>query len=203
MGDYNNPYENNNNQSNSSDPKLPENGQPPYHQQGSNEQQNAPNQDGYQQLGQNPYQNNQYQNQNQNNPYQGNQYQNNQYQSNQNQNNPYQNNQNQNYSYQQNAPVQYQSNGMAIGSLVCGIIGLLLSCCWYIGIPLSIAGLVLGILVLKNKKGGKGMAIAGIVLSSITIIIGIFAAIMLFAFSTSPEFNNIYEEIYSEFQSTY
>jgi hypothetical protein len=198
MGDYNNPFENNNNQSSSSDPKLPENGQQPYHQQGTNEQQNASNQDGYQQFGQNPYQNSQDQNQNQNNPYQQNQYQNNQ-----NQNNPYQNNQYQNHSYQQNAPVQNQSNGMAIGSLVCGIIGLLLSCCWYIGIPLSIAGLVLGILVLKNKKGGKGMAIAGIVLSSITIVIGIFAVIMFFAFSTSPEFSNLYEEIYSEIQSTY
>lgn len=91
---------------------------------------------------------------------------------------------------------------MAIGSLVCGIIGLLLSCCWYIGIPLSIAGLVLGILVIKNKKGGKPMAIAGIVLSSITIVIGLFALIMFFALANNPEFSNLYEEIYSEIQSS-
>ena len=178
MGDYNNPNENNNNQSNPSEPK-PQNDPQSNNQPGGYGQQNAPNQNGYQQFNQNPYQNN---------PYQNNQYQNNQYQYNPN---------------QQYQPVQPQSNGMAIGSLICGIIGLLLSCCfWYIALPLSIAGIVLGILVIKKKKGGKTMAIIGIVLSSITVVIGIFAAIMVIMIASNPEFSSFYEEFYNEIQSS-
>lgn len=93
---------------------------------------------------------------------------------------------------------------MAVGSLICGIIGFILSCClWYIAIPLSIAGLVLGILVLKNKKGGKTLAIIGIILCAITIIIGIFAAIMLIAVASNPEFSNLYQDMLNEIQSSY
>ncbi len=225
MGDYNNPYGNNNDQSGSTDPKPLENGQQPY-QQGADGQPDASKQNEYQQFGQNPAQGSSYQNnysqgnQYQNNQYQGGQYQNsqpqnNQYQNSQPQNNQYQNNQYQNNPYQNNSyqanqyrnspylPVQPQSNGMAIGALVCGIIGFLFSCClWYIAIPLSIAGIVLGILVIKNKKGGKNMAIVGIVLSSITIVISIVMAIVVLAFMTNPEFSSIYEEIYNEIQSS-
>ena len=93
---------------------------------------------------------------------------------------------------------------MAVGSLICGILGILLSCClWYIAIPLAIAGLILGIIVVKNKKGGKNLAIVGIVLSSISIILGIFAAIMFIAVFTNPEFSTLYQEMLQEFETTY
>jgi hypothetical protein len=198
MGDYNNPNENNNNQPNNSDPNQTPNGQPGYQppqpeqpQYQSNNQQVNPNPNGYQQNNQNPYQNNSYQN---------NTYQNNPYQ-----NTPYQNNPNQYNQYQQyQTPVQPQSNGMAVGALICGIIGFILSCClWYVAIPLSIAGLVLGILVLKNKKGGKTLAIVGIILCAITMIIGIFAAIMVIAVASNPEFSNMYQDMLNEIQSSY
>ncbi|MGF7142589.1 hypothetical protein HNQ56_001007 [Anaerotaenia torta] len=232
MGDYNNPFENSNNQPNSSDPKLPENGQTgvneqseqsPYqnnpggqdqnNQYSSNPYQSAPSQDNpYQNNSQqnnpysngqpgnqpnNPYQSGQYQdNQPQNNPYQNGQYQNNPYQ-----NNPYQGNPYQNYSYQQGPQMKPQDNGMAIGSLVCGILSLLFSCClWYLALPLSIAGLVLGILVIKNKRGGRSMAIAGIVLASIGILVAIVMAIFTVFMFTSSEFSNIYDQIYNELQ---
>lgn len=193
MGDYNNPNENNNNQPNNSDPNQTPNGQPGYQppqpdqpQYQSSNQPVNPDPNGYQQNNQNPYQNNPYQN----NPYQ---------------NTPYQNNPNQYNQYQQyQAPVQPQSNGMAVGALICGIIGFILSCClWYIAIPLSIAGLVLGILVLKNKKGGKTLAIVGIILCAITMIIGIFAAIMVIAVASNPEFSNMYQDMLNEIQSSY
>lgn len=185
MGDYNNPNENNN-QPNNLDPNQQNvqpdyqqpNGQPNFQQPQQEQPQNTPN---YPQYNQNS---NGYQQYNQN-PYQNNQYQYGQYQ-------------------QYQAPVQPQSNGMAVGSLICGILGILLSCClWYIALPLAIAGLVLGILVIKNKKGGKNLAIVGIVLSSISIIIGIFAAIMVIAVFTNPEFSSMYNEILQEFETTY
>lgn len=183
MGDYNNPNENNN-QANNADQNQ-QNNQPGYPQANGQPSDQQPQQE-QPQYGQNnqQYNPNGYQQYNQN-PYQNNQYQYGQYQQ-----------------YQE--PVQPQSNGMAVGSLICGILGILLSCClWYIAIPLAIAGLVLGILVIKNKKGGKNLAIVGIILSAISIVIGIVAAIMVIAVLTNPEFSSMYNEILQEFETTY
>ena len=183
MGDYNNPNDKNNqpdhwnpNQPNNQQDYQQSNGQPNYQQP---QQEQQPNGQNFQQ--QNP---NGYQQYNQN-PYQTNQYQYGQYQ-------------------QYQTPVQPQSNGMAVGALICGILGILLSCClWYISIPLSIVGLVLGILVLKKKKGGKSLAIIGIVLCAISILIGIFVAIVVIAVFTNPEFSSMYDEILREFETVY
>lgn len=182
MGDYNNPNENNNNPNNS-DPNQPQNNQPGYGQPQQEQPNNPPdyqqyNPNGYQQNNQNPYQNNP-------NPYPNNQYQYNQYQ-------------------QYQAPIQPQSNGMAIASMIMGILGVLLGCClWYFTIPLAIAGLVLGIVVIKKKKGGRNLAIVGIVLCSLSIIIGIVAGIMVLAVLSDPEFGSLYEEMLQEIQTTY
>jgi len=77
------------------------------------------------------------------------------------------------------APIGYGmgqagNSGMAIASLVLGIVGLVL--CWVplLGLAASIVGLILGI---KGQRStGKGMAIAGIVLSSI----GLFISAIIF-----------------------
>ena len=69
------------------------------------------------------------------------------------------------------------TSGMAIASLVCGVLG----ACTFIT---SIIGVVLGILALnqiKNsngEKGGQGVAIAGIVVSGVTLVIFLFGALM-------------------------
>lgn len=72
-------------------------------------------------------------------------------------------------------PPQYQppvgSSGLAIASLVLGIVGLTTS--WFlVGLPLAIIGLVLGIISLVKRKPGSGMAIAGIITGAIGIVIG-------------------------------
>lgn len=72
-----------------------------------------------------------------------------------------------------------RTNGMSIASLVLGIIGVVMDCCYGFGLILGIIGLVLGILsngqIKKSdgKEKGSGMAIAGIILSAIAILIGI------------------------------
>lgn len=60
-----------------------------------------------------------------------------------------------------------EEKGMSIASMVLGICGFLAWCLPILGYPVSIVGLVLGILGIK--KGGRGMAIAGIIMCSITL----------------------------------
>lgn len=60
---------------------------------------------------------------------------------------------------------------MSIASMVLGIVALVLSCCiYYISIPCAIVGIILAAISLKGQKDGKGMAIAGLVCSIISLV---------------------------------
>ena len=61
--------------------------------------------------------------------------------------------------------------GLAIAGFVLGIIGICSCCVPIISIPLGIIGLILSILGIKSRY--QGLAIAGVVLSSISIVLGI------------------------------
>lgn len=75
--------------------------------------------------------------------------------------------------------MEQKSSGLSIASMVCGIVGLVLSCCVpYLPLILGIVGLVLGAISLRKQAGGKGMAIAGIVCSIITLIPAILMLVM-------------------------
>lgn len=74
--------------------------------------------------------------------------------------------------------VQKPSSGLAIASLVLGIVGLLFSCCIpYLPFLCSLAGCILGIISLAKKMGGKGMAIAGLICSIIALIPAIIVVV--------------------------
>ena len=68
---------------------------------------------------------------------------------------------------------QRQSNGLAIGSMICGILSLVLCCGMWISWILSLVALGLGIASLVKKAGGKGMAIAGIVTAVFGLVFSI------------------------------
>ncbi len=68
-------------------------------------------------------------------------------------------------------PAQPDNSGKASASLVLGIIGLVCALCPYVGLPLGIIGLVMGILGRKSRASGT--ATAGIVLSIITIVLSL------------------------------
>lgn len=75
--------------------------------------------------------------------------------------------------------MEQKSSGLSIASMVCGIVGLVLSCCVpYLPLILGIVGLVLGAISLRKQAGGKGMAIAGVVCSIITLIPAILMLVM-------------------------
>lgn len=80
---------------------------------------------------------------------------------------------------------------MGVASLVLGILSLIIGFvpfCGAIALLPAIIGLILGIVdvVLKSKKGEpKGMGIAGIVLSAISIVIIVFWVFVVAAASVS------------------
>ena len=64
--------------------------------------------------------------------------------------------------------LQKQTSGKNIAALVLGLIGIFAWLIPIIGLPIGIVGLVMGIMGMK--RCGKGMAIAGIVLSVLCLV---------------------------------
>lgn len=71
-------------------------------------------------------------------------------------------------------------SGLAITSLVLGIISVVL--CWGCGINIitAIVGLVMGIVSMAQRRNNMGIAIAGLVTSGLGLLLGI--AVVLLAF---------------------
>ncbi|MDO4918615.1 DUF4190 domain-containing protein, partial [Kocuria sp.] len=95
-----------------------------------------------------------------------------------------------NYPGQVQGPVP--GKGLAIASLVLGIVGILSF--WFLGLGglLGLVGLVLGIIGLvkirRSKRDSPALAIVGIVLSSLALLGGILmAALFAWVFSTSDD----------------
>lgn len=65
-------------------------------------------------------------------------------------------------------PVE-EKKGLSLTSMILGIAGFLAWCIPLVGFPVCITGLILGIIGIK--KGGRGMAIAGIIMCSITLLL--------------------------------
>lgn len=103
--------------------------------------------------------------------------------------------------YNQQYPIynfQEKPKGFAIASMILGIFSTFFSCCFgFFTILSSIAGLVLGIVSIKRNEGGKGMAIAGIILSSVGIMFSIISIIIwifeiIVGSSVSPYYYHYY-----------
>lgn len=64
-----------------------------------------------------------------------------------------------------------EGEGLAIASMILGIVSLVVSCCfYYISLPCAIISVVLAAVSLKGKRGGRGMAIAGLVCAIISLV---------------------------------
>lgn len=94
--------------------------------------------------------------------------------------------------YYQQSPETPPANGLAIASLVLGILSIPASCCYGAGIIFAIIGLILGCVSKKPDSSFNGMAIAGIVCSIIGLLVGIgFWVIVGFSFTTFESFSDI------------
>ena len=68
------------------------------------------------------------------------------------------------------------SKGLSVAALIFGILGILCCC---VGFPVAIIGLILAILALAKRKAGKGLAVAGLITSLITLIISAIVGISM------------------------
>ncbi len=77
--------------------------------------------------------------------------------------------------------------GLAIASMVLGILALVTFCLWIVCGPLAIAGLILGIIAKVNVKagtgGGSGMATAGITLSCLALVLTAVTTVLLIVYA--------------------
>jgi hypothetical protein len=89
-------------------------------------------------------------------------------------------------------PIGQKTNGLAIGSMVVSIAGLVLVVCYGAGGVLGLVGAILGHVaqrqIRERGEGGKGMALAGIICGWIALGLGIIVFVLIvvaFAYATN------------------
>lgn len=99
-----------------------------------------------------------------------------------------------NYTNPQPPQQQYQEAKKTFGivSLICGIVAILCCISFIIGIPAGIVGIIMGCMSLKKKEASKGLPIAGIITSSLGILLTI---ILLISVITMGYFTNKASEL--------
>lgn len=86
-------------------------------------------------------------------------------------------------------PAAPSAQGMAVASMVLGILALVLFWCWFLGIGLALVGLPLGLVArTKIAKGevipqGMGQATAGIACSAIALVLALGILVLFLASS--------------------
>lgn len=145
----------------------------------------------------------------QQNPYLQDPYQQQQYQQQPYQQDPYRQNPYQQAPYQQVPPKE--NNPLALASMITGLLALITCCCSpLIQFPLAVVSIVLMILS-KRGKPFSGYAIAGLIMSIFAILLSILMTIMIGLvrspqyqdFLNSPEFQDIFDEYESLYESVY
>lgn len=110
-----------------------------------------------------------------------------------------------NYTNPQPAEQQYQEAKKTFGiiSLICGIVAVLCCISFILGVPAGITGIVMGCMSLKKKEASKGLPIAGIITSSLgillTIILLIFVITMGYIGNKASEFKTVWDKEWGEF----
>jgi hypothetical protein len=90
----------------------------------------------------------------------------------------------QSYGHGLGQPTGPKNEPLAVASLIAGIVGIPLLCCWILGFPISIAALVTGFLArrrISESNGaltGDGMALAGLILGAVGVVLSIVLIVL-------------------------
>jgi uncharacterized protein DUF4190 len=87
------------------------------------------------------------------------------------------------------------NNTLGLVSMILGIISIPLLCCFYLGLPLGIAAVVLGFMGRQKADQGlasnRGQASAGLICGAIAVGLGILGIILTFALNIAlPNYNS-------------
>ncbi len=99
-----------------------------------------------------------------------------------------------------NDNVTVPGNGLGIASMVLGILSIVFMCIFYLSIPMSITGLVLGAVSIHKAKTvnmKNGMAVAGVACSIISIVLYVVLFI-LYGFILTTSFTTLFGKSISE-----
>lgn len=107
---------------------------------------------------------------------------------------------NQNYdNYTQQPTPPKKANGLAIASLVCGILSLIM-CCLGIGLPLGALAILFAILTRRKGQSMNTMSLSGIITGALGLFMGlVFTLYSLYLF-TDPYFQR---GMYDSLESVY
>ena len=86
-------------------------------------------------------------------------------------------------------PNPQQNTGLAMGSMICGVLSIVLSflsfCIWFISLPLGIVAVVLALVargkIARGEAGGAGPAKAGLITGIIGVVLSILIPLILYA----------------------
>ena len=98
-----------------------------------------------------------------------------------------------NYTPQPEQPQKDPGHGLAIASLVLGILSILSCCCVYLSVVLGVVGIVLAIISKSKSLTGKmeTMATVGMVLSILGLVMTLGITIWSVAFSQTPAYQEM------------
>ena len=108
--------------------------------------------------------------------------------------------------------VEQNKNGLAVASMVCGIIGAVFGllgmcgaccCCWPVTVIVSIVAIVLAIVDRVQRKAFCGMAIAGLICGIIGIVAPIVIIIIQFFFTYAGNYDVFMEEFWEAYYESY
>ncbi|WP_291377969.1 DUF4190 domain-containing protein [Demequina sp.] len=74
---------------------------------------------------------------------------------------------------------QPQGKGMAIASLILGIVSVAMCLYWFLAIPAGVIAIVLGVIA-RGRGVGAGMALAGIITGALGAVLGLVVAVAVF-----------------------
>ncbi len=105
-----------------------------------------------------------------------------------------------------------KNNGLAIASMVCGIVGAVFAifglcglccCCWPLTIPASICAVVFAFVDRSKKKAFNGMTIAGLICGIIGIVTPFAFLVFDYIISYDGDFSKLQEEFWNAFNEGY
>ena len=93
-------------------------------------------------------------------------------------------------------PTLRRNNPMAVAGMTLGIVSITFGCCCY-GLPFNIAGIICSIVALTQitkdpvNQQGRGMAIAGLVLSVLSLVL----AALVFVLGAGPNWGDLWRKL--------